>query len=83
MESSHRVDRVDRPRTDRPAQVALANTSLTDVGVSQPRLLRGMSSDCAAEWITPLGSERSTPPLGGGGRSRWSPVARAEKHADQ
>eukprot|EP00913_Durusdinium_trenchii_P016439 g15453.t1 len=33
-------------------EVALANTSLTDVGVSQPRLLRGMSSDCAAEWIT-------------------------------
>ena len=22
-------------------------------------------------------------PIGGGGRSRWSPVARAEKHADQ
>lgn len=32
--------------------MALANTSLTELGISPPRLLRGMSSDCAAEWIT-------------------------------
>ena len=34
------------------SEVALANTSLTELGISPPRLLRGMSSDCAAEWIT-------------------------------
>ena len=33
-------------------EVALANTSLSDTGGAQPKMLRGMSSDCAAEWIT-------------------------------
>eukprot|EP00438_Fugacium_kawagutii_P020816 Skav217741 [mRNA] locus=scaffold2847:147114:149326:+ [translate_table: standard] len=34
------------------AQVALANTMLSDGTTAPPRMLRGMSSDCAAEWIT-------------------------------
>lgn len=33
-------------------EVALANTSLSDHSTAQPKMLRGMSSDCAAEWIT-------------------------------
>mmetsp|Transcript_108562 Transcript_108562/g.259151 ORF Transcript_108562/g.259151 Transcript_108562/m.259151 type:complete len:1412 (+) Transcript_108562:82-4317(+) len=33
-------------------EVASANTSLMDVGGAQPKLIRGMSTDCASEWVT-------------------------------
>ncbi|CAL1152199.1 unnamed protein product [Cladocopium goreaui] len=49
---AHVLEEYDDRELRELVEVALANTSLSDHSTAQPKMLRGMSSDCAAEWIT-------------------------------